>query len=222
MGNNRKLVLIGGGGHCESVLDTVRRNGVFSEIVILDQNLPVGTDIMGCIVVGGDEKMSDLYSRGFSFAFITVGSIQSTKQRQRIYKKAINTGFMFPNIIDPSAIISDNRKIGTGIFVGKGVVINAGVVIKDMAIINTGAIIEHDCYVGAFSHIAVGAVVCGNCEISESSFIGANATIIQGVKIGKNSVIGAGSIVLRNVPDNGRIVGIWSGNKQVILPDINM
>lgn len=48
--------------------------------------------------------------------------------------------------------------------------------------INTGAIIEHDCRVSNFSHVAVGSVLCGEVIVGENTLIGANATVIHGEK----------------------------------------
>lgn len=202
----KKLILIGGGGHCKSVLDAAIQMKNFEEIVIVDNSIPIGMDIMGCRVVGNDDVLPELYAKGFLNAFITVGSIKSADRRVNIYKKVRKSGFVFPNIIDPSAIVSRYANLGNGVFIGKHAVVNSGVLIDDMSIINTGAIIEHESRVGKFTHISIGAVVCGNCEIGDYAFIGANATIIQGVKIGMSSVVGAGNVILRSISENTTIV----------------
>lgn len=195
----RKLVLIGGGGHCRSVLDAAVRMEVFDEIVITDHFVPSEEQIMGFRVVGDDSLLPQLFQTGFHEAFISVGSIKSTELRKRLYRKAYNIGFKFPDIIDPSAIVSVDTVLGEGIFIGKMAVVNAGTRIEDMAIINTGAVIEHECRIGRFSHISVNAVICGGCDIDDSVFVGANATVIQGINIGRNSIIGAGSTVLKDM-----------------------
>ncbi len=209
-----RIVLIGGGGHCLSVLDTVMRMHIFSQIVITDQNRPAGSEIHGCKVVGKDEILSELYADGFTQAFITIGSIKDTKKRQSVFAKAQALGFIFPNIVDPSATVSKTAKLGNGIFIGKNAVINSDAVIEDMTIVNTGAIIEHDCHIGRFAHIAVGGTVCGGSNIGSNVFVGANATVIQGVNIGMNSVIGAGSVVLRDVTENSKVFGSVGGVKR--------
>lgn len=199
--SNKKLVLIGGGGHCKSVLDTVLRLGKYSEIVITDNNLPIGTSILGCNVVGNDEVLPELHRNGFSLGFISIGSIKSTDARHRAYERAAEIGLDFPVIVDPSANVASSATIGKGVFIGKKAVVNADVKIGDMSIINTGAIIEHGCEIGEFSHVAVGAVVCGEARIGSDAFIGANATIIQGVRIGMKSIIGAGGIIVDDIDD---------------------
>ena len=192
-----KLVLIGGGGHCKSVLDAALRMGVFQEIVILDPGLTIGSKVMGCTVYGDDDKLGELKSKGFDNAFITVGCVGDTSLRRKLAEKADTYDYNFPCIIDPSAVVSEFAKLEPGVFVGKNVVINAGAQIGKHAIINTGSIVEHNCHIGAFTHVAVGATVCGDCDIEEDVFIGAGATLIQGLTIERSRFIKAGELVVR-------------------------
>lgn len=203
-----KLVLIGGGGHCKSVLDAALQMNVFGEIVITDCSILPGTEIMGCRVAGNDNILPELFASGYTNAFISIGSIKNVKLRQSVYKKASEIGFAFSNIIDPSAIIAKDVKLGDGIFVGKRAVINSGAIIEDMAIINTGAIIEHECYVGQFTHVAVNAVLCGGVKLGERVFVGSGATIVQGTEVGMDSTIGAGAVINRSLPELCTVVGV--------------
>ncbi len=204
-----KLVLIGGGGHCKSVLDAIYAGGKYSEIVITDNSIPSGSIILGSKVVGTDEELVNLYKNGFYHAFVTIGSIINTTIRRKTYERARKIGFIFPVISDPSAVIASSSYIGKGVFIGKNAVINADSNIRDLAIINTAAVIEHDCHIGEFSHISVGATLCGGVEVGNDVFVGAKTVIIQGIKIEMGSIIGAGSIVLNDIPKNSRVVGTW-------------
>ncbi len=206
-----KIVLLGGGEHCKSVLDTLRSSCHYDEIFISDPSLEIGLDIYGAKVVGGDDFLARLINEDVKYAFVTTGSVGNLKSlelRRRLYYKAKDLGFKFPNIIDNSAIVSDSAKLQEGVFVGKRVVINTDACIGNTSIINTGAIVEHECVVGDFSHVSIGAVLAGTVRLGENTFIGANATIIQGKTIGMNSVVGAGALVNRDLPDNCVAVGV--------------
>jgi len=211
MGND-KLVLIGGGGHCKSVLDAALKMNKFSEIVITDSNLGLGSEIRGCKVAGTDDMLPKLNSDGFRYAFVTVGSVGTNHPRKDIVNRISSLGFVFPTIIDPSAVVSDSVSIGAGTFIGKNVVVNADTKIGDHCIINTGAIIEHECKVGDFSHVSVGSILCGEVEIGKNSFIGAGSTVIQCINIGDNVTIGANSTVLTDVEGNMKYYGIVTKN----------
>ena len=107
-------------------------------------------------------------------------------------------------------------------------IINSQVIIGKGCIVNTGAIIDHECEIGDFSHIAPGATLSGNVKVGKSCFIGANSTVIQGVKIGNNVIIGAGAVVIKDVPDNITIVGnpakiikLWYLCQYPILVEMN-
>ncbi len=204
----RKLVLIGGGGHCRSVLDAALRSNCFDEIVITDTQLKIGGKILGCTIAATDAELPKLKAGGFDFAFVSIGSIKSTKLREHLADQAEQLGFRFPVIIDPSATVSANAVIAEGTFVGKHAVINAGASIGKHCIINTGAIVEHDCSIGDFTHVSVGAILCGAVHVGKSAFIGAGSTIIQEVRIGAKTVIGANSTVIRNVSDGQTLYGL--------------
>ena len=206
--NKKRLVLIGGGGHCKSVLDAALAMQAFSEIVITDPALPKGSSILSCRVVGTDDLLPKLKNDGFDLAFITVGNVGVYPLRKNLALKAKKLGFKFPVIIDPSATVSPTASFGSGTFIGKKAVINAEIKIGSHCIINTGAIIEHECTVGSLSHISVGAVLCGNSHVGRESFIGTGSTVIQGVKIGNRVIVGANSTVLSNIKDNEKVYGI--------------
>ena len=203
-----KLVLIGGGGHCKSVLDAALATNQFEEIVVTDAGLPANSTVLGCRVVGNDSLLHRLREVGFEYAFITVGSIESAELRVELAKMATKVGFKFPSIIDPSACVSSFAFIEEGTFIGKHAIVNAEAKIGKHCIINSGAILEHESSVDDFSHVSVGAIVCGDSHIGYHSFIGAGSTIIQGIRIGNKVVIGANSTVLTDVEDNRKYYGI--------------
>lgn len=195
---NRKLLLIGGGGHCKSIISSLNRN-CFSEVGIIDPKLENGSEIMGIKVVGKDEDLSNLRMQGFSYAFISLGSIGNTCLRKNLFNEATRLGFEIINIIDDSASVDKNVRFGKGVFIGKNAVVNAETVLGDGCIINSGSIVEHECCIGEFSHVAPGAVVCGNCYIGDDVHIGANSCIKQGVTVEGGTMIGMGSVVIKNV-----------------------
>ncbi len=203
-----KLVLIGGGGHCKSVIDVAKRMDCFEEIVVTDQNVERGVKVLGCTVVGTDDCLAELHQQGFEYAFVTVGSVKINQLREKIANKVKVLGYQFPVIRDPSAIVSDSAIIGDGTFIGKNVVINADAKIGKHCIINTGAIIEHECNIDDFTHISVGTTLCGEVNIGKNCMIGSRSSVIQCLKIGDNCVVGAGAVVINNLPDNNTAVGV--------------
>lgn len=204
---NNKILLIGGGGHCKSVLDALISSSNYTDIAIVDTIENIDREILNRKIIGTDDDLNKLLEEGFKNAFITVGSIGDTRLKRRLYDMVNKIGFNIPSIIDSSAIVSRNAIIGRGVFIGKNAVVNAGTKIGEGAIINTGTIIEHDCVVNEFAHIAPGAVLCGDVVIEENVHIGARAVIKQQIRIGYNSIIGMGSVVLNDIPPNSKAYG---------------
>ena len=201
---SRKLLLIGGGGHCHSVLDSVLSSGTYEEIGIIDKE-----DIIyfGIPVVGTDDDIPTLVKNGWTDAFITVGSVGDTRIRRRLYEMAKHFGLNIPSIIDSSAVVGNGVVIQEGVFIGKRAVINAGCCIGSCSIINTGAIVEHDCRIGDFSHVSPGVTLCGQVIVGHDSHVGAGSVVKQQVKIGDQVLIGAGSTVLKDISDNVKAYG---------------
>lgn len=200
----RKLLLIGGGGHCHSVLDSVLSSGIYEEIGIVDNT---NDTYLGVPVIGTDDDIPTLIKKGWTNAFISVGSVGDTRIRRRLYEMVKHYGLNTPLIIDPSAVVGNGVVIQEGVFVGKRAVINAGCCIGICSIINTGAIIEHDCCIGEFSHISPGTTLCGQVKVGHDSHVGAGTVVKQRIEIGESALIGAGSTVIKNIPDNVKAYG---------------
>jgi sugar O-acyltransferase (sialic acid O-acetyltransferase NeuD family) len=199
---NKKLLLIGGGGHCKSVIDSLIPLNRYAEIGIIDKKEAIGEEILEVPVIGSDDDLSMFYEQNDYDAFVSVGSVGDPRVRVRLFALVERIGFNIPNIIDASAIVSEHVRMEKGIYIGKHAVVNAGVSIGRGTIVNTASVIEHECKIGQFVHLATGAVLCGGVCIGEQTHIGANSTVKQQIEIGANTIIGMGSVVLSDFADS--------------------
>lgn len=204
----KKIVLIGFGGHGESIADSIRKRGEYDIVGYTDKKPSESETLYPYL--GNDDVLQHLLDSGIEHAAICVGYLGDSEIRNILYDTAKRIGFCLPPIIDPTAILADNISVGEGSYIGKGTIVNAKSKIGKMCIINSGAVIEHENQVGDFTHIAVNAVMCGNVRVEDHVFIGANATVIQGLRIHAYSKIGAGSIILKNVSQKRTVYGIWN------------
>jgi sugar O-acyltransferase (sialic acid O-acetyltransferase NeuD family) len=202
MDRKSKLLLIGGGGHCKSILDSVLETNCYEDIRIVDVKENIGKSFMGVSIIGCDDDLESLIHNGFTHAFVSLGSIGIPIVRIKLFEKLERIGYQIPNIIDFSAVVSKHALLAKGIFIGKNAVINTGVSIGTGAIINTSATIEHECIIGEFAHIAPGSVLCGDVKVGSQTHIGAKSVVKQQIYIGSKSIIGMGSVVLHDVADN--------------------
>jgi len=204
--DKKKIVLIGGGGHCKVVISILKKLDNFEIAGIVD-NYKVGTLISGTKVIGTDDDLKNIYKSGVHYGLVTVGSIKDNTKRYKLFNMAREFCYKFPVVISPEAVVDKSVRVDEGTVIMPGCIINIDSSIGKNCIINTGAIIEHDCKIGDHCHIAPGVHISGEVNIGELSFVGIGATIIQGIKIGKNVTIGAGSVVIKDIPDNVIAVG---------------
>ena len=198
------LILLGAGGHCKSTIEVLKalRNN-FCIKGILDHNMK--GNVSGYPILGDDNLIGDFANE--NLFLITIGSIKSTKIREMIATKVVNSGGSFATVISPKAIVSETASIGCGTIIFNSVCLNVDSVIGKNCIINTACNIEHDCIVGNFVHISTGVMINGGCKIGNNCFIGSNSTLIQGINICNDVVIGAGSVVIKNILESGIYVG---------------
>jgi len=203
---NCPVILLGAGGHAKVLINTLR----LCSVEIIGATDPTaslhGQVIMGVKVLGSDEELNN-YSADKVKLVNAVGSTTLPKIRSRLFAEFKNRGFVFVDIIHPSAVIASDVKTGEGSQIMAGAVIQPGVSLGDNVIINTSSSIDHDCIIGSHSHLAPGVTISGEVVIGEGVHVGVGATVIQGVKIGKRSLIGAGSLVLENIPAGVKAFG---------------
>ncbi|MBT1247038.1 MULTISPECIES: acetyltransferase [unclassified Thermosipho (in: thermotogales)] len=205
---SRKIILVGGGGHCKVVLSIILENNDYEIIGISDVESELGKKINGIEIKYTDDQLVQLFNEGVKNALVTVGSVGNSALRIKLFNKIKEIGFNIPIIISKKAIIAKNVLIGEGTVIMPGVIINPGVKIGKNCIINSGAIVEHDCIINNNVHVAPGVTLSGGVKIGENSHIGAGSTVIQNIKIGKNTIIGAGAVVVKDIPDNVKAFGV--------------
>jgi sugar O-acyltransferase (sialic acid O-acetyltransferase NeuD family) len=188
-----KIVLIGGGGHCHSVIDVIEQENRFEIIGIIDSNLDlIGKEILGYPVIGTDEYLPKVFENCQN-ALISVGQITPESVRVKIFNNLKSIGFSLPKIISPLAYVSKHTFIDEGTIVMHHALINSNAKIGKNCIVNSKALIEHDVVVGDNSHISTGAILNGNVIVKSNTFFGSNAVSKQGIEI--EGFIKAGSLV---------------------------
>ena len=187
------LVLIGGGGHCVSVIDIIENGNEFNILGILDSNI-IENNILGYKILGGDDLIPELVHHNTYF-LITVGQIKNYTIRKNIAKKLTENKAKLATLISPLAYVSKHAHIEKGTVIMNYAVVNAKSKIGKNCIINTKSNIEHGVIIGDFCHISTCAVVNGDSIVEKGSFIGSNATISNNIIIKDSSIISAGKFI---------------------------
>ena len=189
---NRPLILVGGGGHCKSVIDVAEGAG-YTILGILDKPEEVGKQVLDYKVIGTDDDIPQLAAK--ADFIITVGQIRSSAIRRRIAERIDAAGGHLATIIAADATVSKYATIGEGTVILHKCVVNADARIGRHCIINTMANIEHEAQIGDFCHISTGVMVNGQTRIGADTFIGSGSTLYNNIEIPEGSIVPAGSIV---------------------------
>lgn len=206
----RPLILIGGGGHCKSVIEVAESAG-YEIKGILDMPDEVGKEVLpGHKVIGTDDEIPQ-YVEECDF-IITVGFIKNPALRIKLYNKVKAAGGRLATIIASTAHVSKYAELGEGTVIMHHALVNAGAKIGDNCIINTFVNIEHDAEVGNQCHISTGTMVNGECKIGENCFIGSQSVCANCIEIATDIIVGAGSVVRKSI----RVKGIYAGNPAIL------
>ncbi len=200
----KPLILVGGGGHCKSVIDVAESAG-FTILGILDRALPKGSKVLGYSILGNDDLIKPFVDQ-VEF-IVTVGQITSPDIRIRLHEMVRCAGGKLATIVASTAHVSNYAEIGEGTVVMHKTVVNAGAQIGEGCIVNTFANIEHDVKLGDYCHISTGVMVNGESIIGEGTFIGSQTVVNQCVSICERSVIASGSVVNKDITETGTYAG---------------
>jgi sugar O-acyltransferase (sialic acid O-acetyltransferase NeuD family) len=198
----KPVIIIGYSGHAYVVLDIFENIGL--EILGYMDHEKKDSNPYGLSFLGREDDPDAMRFFSNSHFFVSIGS---NTLRASVFLKLSMRGFEGVNALHPSAIIGRHVSMGIGNMLAANVTVNSMSVIGSGVIINSGAVVDHECHLADYVHVAPGAVLAGNVSVGESSFIGAQAVIKEGVSIGKNAIVGAGAVVIRDIPDGSKIAG---------------
>ena len=189
----RPIALIGYGGHGAVIAEILQLTG--KTVLGYFDRAPRSNDPLSLAYLGDDkrinkEKLTD------ACILVTIGD---NRRREELSEWANNDSLpVAPCVVHPHAQISPYASIGFGSMVGVQAAVNIGATVGRGVILNTSSIIEHDCTVGDYSHVAPGAKVLGGVRMGRGCLIGSGAVILPGLTIGDYVTVGAGAVVTKD------------------------
>jgi sugar O-acyltransferase (sialic acid O-acetyltransferase NeuD family) len=204
-----RLVILGAGGIAIVAAEIARSRG-FDVVGFLDDSPEKrGTLFCGAPVLGDFNMLSDLRHLVPQAAV----AFSNCRGRLNVAHNALSYGFSLPNLIHPSAIISQHANLEHGSIIMPGVIVNAGAHIGSNTILNTAASVDHECRIGDGVHIGPGARLSGLVTVGTATWIGIGSIIRESIHIGNDVLLGAGSLVLKDIP--GGVVAYGSPAKVI-------
>jgi sugar O-acyltransferase (sialic acid O-acetyltransferase NeuD family) len=198
-----RIFLIGAGGHGKVVLDALVKCGKDPDQIIVSDSYPAlaGREMFGLRVT------IPAIQPGIEAGHFHV-AIGDSILRRKLYEQLQALGSIPLTIIHPAAVVSALASIEPGAFIAAQAVIGPCARIGAGVIVNHGAVVDHDCAIGGFTHIAPNSTLCGGVRIGAGVLIGAGANVLPEISVGDGAIIGAGAVVVHHVAAGTTCVGV--------------
>jgi sugar O-acyltransferase (sialic acid O-acetyltransferase NeuD family) len=210
------LIIIGASGNSLAIINSINRinsnNQRINIVGILDditRESFLGLDIIG------DIKNHSV--RNDCFYINGISSIKSFIAKKAIIAQFKKLGAKFLTVIDPTAYISEEVKIGEGSYIGANNYIGSFASIGEHCIFLQNIAFNHHSKVSDFTSISSGVSILGHCSIGNSCFISANSSVNPHIYISNNVVIGTASNVTKDCESDS----IYYGNPAKLIKLIN-
>ena len=188
----KEIILVGGGGHCKSVIDVIEKQNLYKIAGIVDKKELIGSKVLDYEIIGCDDDLEDLRKK-ISHAIVTVGHIKSNNTRVKLFNLLKKLDFHMPSIVSPLAYVSKHAFVDEGSVVMHHALINADVKIGKNCIVNSKALVEHDVIVEDNVHLSTSSVVNGGVTVKENTFIGSNAVVKEYIQV--SGFVKAGELI---------------------------
>ncbi len=216
MSSIKKIVIIGIGGTCLDILDTIldindssnpeKWGGPFECLGFIGDNQDFPDQhLMGFPYLGALNKAQDLNDCCFING---IGSPRSYKLKKKIIENLGLPRERFLSIAHPTASVSRSAKIGSGVTIFQNVTLTSNASVGDHVVVLPNTVISHDATIGAFSCVAGGVCISGNATIGENCYLGTNCSVKDGVTVGSQSLVAMGAVVIDDIDPHSVVKGI--------------
>lgn len=202
------IVILGAGGFGREIQWLIERINQKDEkwniLGYIDDGVATGTVIDGYSVLGTTEWLIERLEK----IAVAVAVGNSVIRKKIINKLLENNKLEFPNLIDPSVLMSSRIDLGKGNLICAGTILTVDIKIGDFNIVNLDCTIGHDVEFTSFVTVYPSVNVSGCVQVGELTELGTGTQIIQGKEISDHVIVGAGSVVVKDLKEAGTYVGI--------------
>ncbi|WP_036804116.1 acetyltransferase [Photobacterium profundum] len=197
----KPLLIIGGGGHASVLVDILRAQGREVLAVVCPDDISMRRVFSGIRHLTKDDDVL-AFSPDDVLLVNGIGMLPASGLKRTLNQYYLSHHYQFETVIAESAQVSPFANVEVGAQIFAGAIVQAGAQIGAHSVINSGAVIEHDCSIGHYNHIAPRATLCGQVITQDDVYVGAGATVIQSIMLAKNAIVGAGAIVTKHLSVN--------------------
>ena len=139
---------------------------------------------------------------------VFICAIGDPEWRKHYVDIIIGKGGKFITLIDKTARICTNVKIGTGCVIRRMVELSNDVTVGDFSYLQPFTDIGHDAVVGRYCHLNTNSFMGGYSEIEDMVTLQTHSVLLPHKKVGKGATVGAGSVAIRNVKAGTTVFGV--------------
>lgn len=207
-GDDKPLLILGGGGHGRDLADLVRTHQLDRMLIVLDEGIVTIDKLRkyGAIVARSLDEVVK-HSSSSPLPYVCGVGFPETKRSFALRVENLSHVPSEP-IVHRASEVSGSAAIGAGSVIQAHAFVSPEVQLGKHVYAGYGVLIGHDTVVGSYSSLFPGCFVGGDVVIGDRTMIGANATVLQGVTIGQKCEVGAGAVVTRDVEDGATVVGV--------------
>lgn len=205
---NHKIVIVGAGGFGREVAWLIERINAVSpswDLIGFVDDDPSLSAVGNHEVLGTVDWLSK-YDEGPLAVAVAIGS--SAVRRNVCRRLRENKSLSFPNLIDPTVILSDRVQIGSGSIICASAILTVDIVLGDFCIINLDCTVGHDARLDDYVTLYPSVNVSGATRLFECVEMGTGSQIIQMLSVGEGTIVGAGAVVAKSLPNRCTAVGV--------------
>jgi sugar O-acyltransferase (sialic acid O-acetyltransferase NeuD family) len=194
------VLVIGGSDQGRQVIDVLEAAGDLVVAGVVDRALPIGSKVVGHVVVGSDLDLATCASTTDADGFVVAIGDNHVRATTFAHARDACPALEPVSAIHPHTVIARDATVGPGSILMAGAVVSNGCTVGTGALLGTNSSVDHDGRLENFASLAPGAATGGNVRIGTCTAVGLGASIVHAVTIGEHTVIGAGAVVIDDVP----------------------
>lgn len=203
----KNIVLFGAGGSGREIAYLIERinrvQKTYNLLGFIDDNEGMwGRELNGIPVLGGTQWL--IGHKNSVSCCVTIGLMAP---RVAVCRKLENEGIQFETLIDPSASIGPDVKIGRGCIINEHCELPVNIRVGNYVFLNSDTCLGHDDIIGDYTICNPHVVISGACKIGDRVMIGGMSFLVQLAKVGSDAVIAPGSVVYGRVKEGMHVMG---------------
>jgi len=184
-----KLLVIGAGGHGQSVAEAAELSNQFEVVGFADDALTVGSLVLGHSILGSTADVS-VYLPLCDQVVVAIGN---NALRARLSDQLVRSGLLLATVVHPNAIVSPRACLGAGCAVMAGAIVGTEARLGVGVIVNCGAVVDHHAKVEDYGHLGVGACMAGGAVLGAKAWMQAGSALGYGVEVEAGAILPPGS-----------------------------